>query len=493
MTGSVIVVLALYLLGGVSTSNCDLLLRTLPIVITAAVQVGNPLASPIPKEWPTDLRTALKHFPLDPDLIEYASCPRCCNLTPPDANGQYPSTCTFRETISDPECGAELLQKDRKPIRRYLYQPMGLWLGRMLARPGIEELMDKAWVPPLHRAVGVLKDIWDGNVLQLFSSDGAGEVKDPSTGVREGRLVFSLFVDWFNPFGTGRRGKHISVGAIYLICLNLPPHLRFRAENVYLAGIIPGPAEPRLHEINHFLRPLVDDFLHFFAPGFLCSRTPSSSLGRRFRCLLIPFVADVLAARKTSGFTSHGATFFCSFCRLLKEQICRSFNPQDWPRMDANEHRRIANMWKNAGSTTEREAIAKEYGIRYSELLRLPYWDPSRFTILDSMHNLFLGDFKHHIDDIWTMSAPKKKEATKKTIPHTPEQQGIDLQKLKVFITSGGKDGHARGIRRGYFVAFAKANNVEPSRGTTKAHYSEALLQWVSRIYFFSEPRVYST
>ncbi|EJD32660.1 hypothetical protein AURDEDRAFT_45361, partial [Auricularia subglabra TFB-10046 SS5] len=43
-------------------------------------------------------------------------------------------------------------------------------------------------------------------------------------------------------------------------CLNLPLHLRYREENLYLAGIVPGPNAPSLDQLNHLLVPLVDDF-----------------------------------------------------------------------------------------------------------------------------------------------------------------------------------------------------------------------------------------
>ena len=36
-------------------------------------------------------------------------------------------------------------------------------------------------------------------------------------------------------------------------------------------------------------------------------------------------------------------------------------------------------------------------------MLRLPYWDPSRFTVVDSMHAFYLRIFRYHIRDIWGM------------------------------------------------------------------------------------------
>ncbi|KAF9440835.1 hypothetical protein P691DRAFT_639106, partial [Macrolepiota fuliginosa MF-IS2] len=77
----------------------------------------------------------------------------------------------------------------------------------------------------------------------------------------EGRLVFSLNVDWFNPLGNIQNGKHVSVGTIYMTCLNLPQGIWDKMENIFLVGIIPGPNEPSLTHINHLIEPLVDVLL----------------------------------------------------------------------------------------------------------------------------------------------------------------------------------------------------------------------------------------
>ncbi|KIN95636.1 hypothetical protein M404DRAFT_101311, partial [Pisolithus tinctorius Marx 270] len=96
-------------------------------------------------------------------------------------------------------------------------------------------------------------DIWDGEVFREFRGPNDKpflEAYDPKLEVH---LIFSLFVNWFNPLGNKQSGKHISFGIIYLACNNLPVHLQCQMENIYLAGIIPGPQEPLYDQLNHVL------------------------------------------------------------------------------------------------------------------------------------------------------------------------------------------------------------------------------------------------
>ena len=39
--------------------------------------------------------------------------------------------------------------------------------------------------------------------------------------------------------------------------------------------------------------------------------------------------------------------------------------------------------------------LESKYDIRYSVLLSLPYFNPVRFTAIDTMHNFYLGTGKH--------------------------------------------------------------------------------------------------
>ncbi len=103
-------------------------------------------------------------------------------------------------------------------------------------------------------------------------------------------------MDGFNPLRSKEAGKKYLIGAIYMVCLNLPPSLRYQMENVFLAGIIPGPHEPFKEQINYILAPLVDDLLYFFKPGVTYSWTPRHPGGHKIRVMLGPLVCDLPAS-----------------------------------------------------------------------------------------------------------------------------------------------------------------------------------------------------
>lgn len=208
-------------------------------------------------------------------------------------------------------------------------------------------------------------------------------------------------MDGFNPYRNIQAGKKVSVGAIYMVCLNLPPEIRYRFENMYLVGVIPGPSEPSLDQINHMLKPLVDDLLQFWSRGIFYPRTPRHPAGRRIHIAMIPLVCDLPAARQMGGFASYGCIHFCSMCTLRLREIDNT-DVTNWTRRTGEEHRRRAEEWKDAGSK-EREKLFIKHGVRYSELLRLPYWDPVLFTLVDSMHAFFLIDLRRHCRDVWGM------------------------------------------------------------------------------------------
>jgi hypothetical protein len=85
----------------------------------------------------------------------------------------------------------------------------------------------------------------------------------------------------------------------------------------------------------------------------------------------------------------------------------------DWKPKDALELWSKAKDWKNAPTAKDQEKAFKLNGIRWSELWRLPYWDPSRQLVVDSMHCLLEGLAQFHFREVLnltTISANDKPE-----------------------------------------------------------------------------------
>jgi hypothetical protein len=68
---------------------------------------------------------------------------------------------------------------------------------------------------------------------------------------------------------------------------------------------------------------------------------------------------------------------------------------------DSAQHRQDAIGWRRCNSDAARKRFVKQTGVRWSELLRLPYFDPIRFITIDPMHCLFLGIAKWIVRRLW--------------------------------------------------------------------------------------------
>lgn len=201
-----------------------------------------------------------------------------------------------------------------------------------------------------------------------------------------------------------------SVGAIYLIIQNLPRAVRYKRENIILVGLIPGPKEPKL-TMNSYLKPLVEELKQLWSGVFI--PCPSHPLKQIFiRGALTCCACDIPATRKLCGFVGHNATMGCSKCNKeflsfrsggtinVDKRDFSGFDRENWPIRDISQHRQQAYDHLTARTKVEQQCIEKRHGVRYSCLLELPYWDPIKFSVVDPMHDLFLGTAKHVLQ-VW--------------------------------------------------------------------------------------------
>jgi hypothetical protein len=205
-------------------------------------------------------------------------------------------------------------------------------------------------------------------------------------------------LDWFQPY----ERTTYSTGVIYAVICNLPRDIRFKPENILILGILPGPNEVGLHKINHYLSPIITE-LESLWEGLTLNRTNECPNGKDIKAALIIASCDIPAARKLCGHISALAS--CHRCEKSANKQ-RNFGGMadidEWFVMkDATVHRQNALDWRKCKSNAERNKFVKRTGTRWSELLRLPYFDPIRFVTIDPMHCLFLGIAKWITKRIW--------------------------------------------------------------------------------------------
>ena len=230
-------------------------------------------------------------------------------------------------------------------------------------------------------------------------------------------------MDYFNPLDNKQAGKKNSIGLISLVCLNLPPEMRYQPENMFLFGIIPGPNKPPLICLNHYLRPLVDMLLEF---GLLASNflTHAYYYGRVVWCALVCVVSNLPAAHKISGFASIHHMQICAMCHCTQRQhnsLNDSFATLGMQQTN-EEICNSAQIYLDAADEKERNEAVHNSGIWWSELLHLPYFDTSCLVIVDAMHNLFLGLVQEHFNILGIQLNNTKTRTTPTIVINIPEE-----------------------------------------------------------------------
>ena len=399
---------------GVSRRMGDMMINLLSILVSWAFRdrQGNLGAkqSSILSQIPLTMETVFSKFNLDGQTTTYAVCPKCHytsmpTLKPGSSIATYPTRCRNRPNPDSEICNEPLLVTNEddedmscsKPLKPFVYPSFHDYIARLLSRSDLENYMDDTCdvlmdsIRQKHQPPKFVTDISQAEFFRTFKGpDGEHLFFDRPD--NEGRFAFSLNVDFFNSEGMRVRGPSVSSGIISAACLNLPLDIRYKPENMYVC-IIPGPKEPHLTELNHYLRPLIDDLSTSWERGVFFTRTGNYPKGRHSRCAIACAVCDLPAARKLSQSANHNSHFYCTFCNCFHTKTLgrTDFESPDWMRKDITELRKSAEEWKNASTAREQVNLFQRKGVRWSEMWRLPYWDPTRMLVVDTMHCLLEG------------------------------------------------------------------------------------------------------
>ena len=349
------------------------------------------------KIFPSTLSQMERFLKLQKDnFIKYVVCPTCASVYKYEncleGSGRYERSKNCERNLGPRKgrCNTMLLRtvelsSGRKvlyPLKVYCYKSLIESLQEFLRRPGFASMCEE-WRKNFLSHPGSYEDVYDGCVWQEFQTvDGMPFLSLPLT------FGFMLNIDWFQPY----KYTQYSVGAIYLVIMNLPRRLRFSRENMLLCGIIPGPHEPKLN-VNEYLSPLVGDLLMLWTGVQMNVHTKGSCL---VKGALLCVACDLPAARKVCGFMSYVATLGCNRCKkqfpgTVGNKDYSGFDRVNWTPRNVLEHRRQIAVISACRTVSSREEKESAFGARYSELLRLPYFDPVRMTIIDPMHCLYLG------------------------------------------------------------------------------------------------------
>ena len=346
----------------------------------------------------------------DQSFVTCVVCPSCDSIYPYD--DCFISRGTVKESkkcrhISYPnhphlarrkECGTHLLKKVQSgrnfkliPIKAYPYQPLHISLGRLIQKEGFVEACEKWRDRKSSVSTGYYGDIFDG---QIWSDFGAHSQRPNMFLSSPFSYMVTLNVDWFQPFVR----TQYSLGAIYLSIQNLPRELRYKEENILLVGLLPGPSEPS-RSIDPYLSPLITELKGAWENGI--SLKLHNGMYATFRVALTCVSCDLPASKKVCGFLSHNAKYGCNKCKKPFQTLTigntdySGYDRGNWPVRTVHQHRLDCDSICKQATKSGIRSKESELGCRFSVLLSLPYFDPIRNTVIDLMHNLYLGTGKH--------------------------------------------------------------------------------------------------
>jgi hypothetical protein len=404
---------------GLATGNTNFIYATVTLLIKLAMSVhtkpdadGNysydALQQEILKDLPSSLYTAMQRLNLDGKTVLYAACPSCDHIHAPTLSTSniptWPKECENEIVGEDgrSKCATALLVDGKSyahPIKSFLSHSFLDYLARLLSTPAIETQMDHACDEALawKRQGGAefVDNVFHGTLIQEFIGPDGNLFIDRGKDKRM-RLLFGCSVDFFPPHGSRKRSSSASIGVLTAYCLNLPLAIRQKPDNLYVQ-ILTGPKAAHQEHLNPYLRPTVDIGVVGWERGIHLSKTGASPESGRIMDLgFVLSVNDLPAARDVIGATQHNSHILCTVCDCRGHKHAYRTDCENWKLRDVEHMRAQAEAWRDAETSAERAKIYADDGLRWSEMWRLPYWNPTRMVTSEPMHNIYEGLVSYH-------------------------------------------------------------------------------------------------
>lgn len=204
----------LHLKAGLSRSAANIVLSAISLILSTTLLLlkVSLLAAELNVTFPTvnipsDVRTAYKHYFSEPEIDRTVCCPQCFSIFP----GNYsdiPKTCQWKASPWSRPCNTELwktqnTQKGPKLVPKCLYstQSFDAWLKHFLSRKVIDDGLHASFHQRNSRTPasfgGDMHDVQDSPAWKDLHNSGDSPHK----------LIFGLYVDWFNTFTNKIAGK----------------------------------------------------------------------------------------------------------------------------------------------------------------------------------------------------------------------------------------------------------------------------------------------
>jgi hypothetical protein len=373
--------------------------------------------------------------------VRYDCCPKSCM-----SYAMYPEL----ERCLEPDCQHPRWKdiKQKVPYAQHSYIPVTQrllhWWGNAVHAKLMLDYRNS--FKEKHNASGDQLDFWTGALCKQFQDSGLFTHETDlafvlsSDGVKVGSASFSTSVltvcNCSCQVFKSRRAFYI--WPLILVCMNLPPHERFKRQNVLVVGFVPGPNNPK--NLDSFMYPLIEEFLAL-------ERGIKAWNGYREKSFILHahiavVTGDMPGRSKLQGFKGSRALRYCPYCYAKavhsgRTTYCPLHMPRDAPsnsdaaeRADYNvldlplrgdvDTRQAAEKIVTLGS----DELGKKYGINHLAILgRLSSIDLVRSFPPDSMHlfweNVLPDLVKHWRGKFDTLSTldPSVSTGTKRPAP----------------------------------------------------------------------------